>query len=200
MNKVFVLRLFRLILNPCLGLIRYGINKFMEWHRFLYLDYEKYRHNGETHESALQIMDISKRQFIGMMNRDKHLKRIFDYWDCGEDLGEETAEDRKENMVKLAYSALTKMIRKAERNPDAFKPNEFINLVREILDRTEGKAAQHIAIESKQNVTHNYVMSIDPAEAYHMLMENVIDVTPGGDTAKGGVGGIGCETPTQNTH
>ena len=89
--------------------------------------------------------------------------------------GTNVADSDKEidnaTLRNMARQTLAALIDDMQHNPSAFKPNEIIAAIREALDRTEGKAAQTLNVESKATVTHEHIMSIAPADAYRMLLD-----------------------------
>jgi hypothetical protein len=89
--------------------------------------------------------------------------------------GANVADSDKEidnaTLRNMARQTLATLIDDMQQNPSAFKPNEIIAAIREALDRTEGKAAQTLNVESKATVTHEHIMSIAPADAYRMLLD-----------------------------
>lgn len=115
-----------------------------------------------------------------------------------------------EALEAVASEALYILACEVHANPAAFKPPEALAIIREALDRTKGKAAQTLSVETKGTVTHAHVMSIEPADAYRLLVEGranitglpIIDVTPeaGGMGENTGAGVSVREDPTHNTH
>ena len=116
-----------------------------------------------------------------------------------------------EALEGIANEALYKLACAVHDDPMAFKPNEAIAIVREALDRTRGRAAQTVTLDTKATVTHEHVMSISPADAYRLLSYGgvqvtglpVIDATPiqaGGDAAEQPVGVNVAEAPPQIYH
>lgn len=71
-----------------------------------------------------------------------------------------------------------------------------VSAAKELLDRKRGKAAQSVTIDSKATVTHEYLLSIDPADAYKRLIEGA-GVQGGGDTVEKGAGVNGGDTPAK---
>ena len=104
----------------------------------------------------------------------------------------------KEALRLMAIDTLASLIRDMQNSPTAFKPGEIIAACKEALDRTEGKAVQSMVVDARTTVTYNNVMSLDPAEAYRLMVSGsakvsglpVIDVIVdgGGDTADVGAG------------
>lgn len=100
-----------------------------------------------------------------------------------------------DSLRNMARATLATLIQDMQLSPSSFKPTEIIAACREALDRTEGKAAQSITVDAKQTVTHEYIMKLDPAEAYRRLMEvDIIDM--GGDTAGLAAGVESWKAPT----
>jgi hypothetical protein len=116
----------------------------------------------------------------------------------------------EESLETLSAEALFKLVILVHDNPDAFKPPEALAIIREGLDRTRGRAQQTVKLDQRVQVTHDHVMSLEPAEAYRLMTSGtarltglpVIDVTPegGGDTVDGGVGVDVGEGAPDTTH
>ncbi len=121
----------------------------------------------------------------------------------------ELPEYSESALREKAEIELFRLLHNIECNPQAYKPGEALAIIREALDRTRGRSAQTLTVEAKATVTHSHVMSLDPVDAYRLLIEGkasvsglpVIDVTPeaGGDTVDMAAGVYVGEDATQNT-
>jgi len=108
----------------------------------------------------------------------------------------------------MARETLAELIMNMRTEPEQFKPSEIISACKEALDRTEGKAAQSLVIDSKQTITHEHYVKMDPAKAYAMLASGeveVIDMEPimekgGRDTVNTAAGGDKGEGASDNSH
>lgn len=79
----------------------------------------------------------------------------------------------KDALRDMAIDTLAALIADMQSSPAAFKPNEIIAACREALDRTEGKAAQSVTVDTKSQVTHEYIVKLDPSDAYRRMIEGV---------------------------
>lgn len=128
--------------------------------------------------------------------------------------GAQTATDRPpyshEALAALGDELLYNLACDVADTPHAFKPNERLAITREVQDRTKGKAAQSITVDTKATVTHEHVMKLPADEAYRLLIEGdktltglpVLDAEPvrgGGDTRELAAGDVVGEATSNNT-
>lgn len=150
------------------------------WDESIPPEYVRLLNAGYAHSEILAGWKISETTFKSWIYRSDILKKAYESAP-GVDLTAIKAEYTKEALRQLASEALQDLIASMRSRPSAYKPQEIITACREALDRTEGKAAQTIAVESRSTVTHEHILKLDPAEAYRRLIEDdvrVIDITP----------------------
>lgn len=82
-----------------------------------------------------------------------------------------TTKTDKETLRNMAVDTLFALIQDMQTTPSSYKPTEIIAACKEALDRTEGKAAQSMTIDTSATVTHEYIMKLPPDEAYRQLIE-----------------------------
>ena len=133
----------------------------MAWHKYLYLDYDKLRFDGKTHEQALSHLGIAERLFKASAQKDKNLARVYAHYEpepITEPLNRGESDDEAKD-IDLAYSALRKALRKVEKNPEGARVSEIVSLANAILDRRIGKPIQSSIVTG--GLAHTYTLSDD---------------------------------------
>lgn len=171
------------------GKILYSINplkrnptgkrgKPSKYYKGIHLDYRKYISEGVEHNMLLKLWQVEEYTFQNWLATDIDLAKEVENIKLTN--GEEYKTDKiiysRENLRELSIEGLQDMIMSMNARPHFYKPQERISAYREGLDRTEGKAAQSLTIDSKATITHEYLIKIAPQDAYKRMIEGEFEV------------------------